>query len=127
MIRWLERVMFVGAVAKHRGVKASVVKAQYGQGRCLTASQALEAGMIDRVATLEETLKRLGARDVGMSGKPRAQRALGTAQASADMPSDMPSDMPMDAPDPDGDGDAPGDDTDELCPDCGATMDGDRC
>jgi signal peptide peptidase SppA len=33
--------MFVGAVAKHRGVKAGDVKANFGQGRCFTAKQAL--------------------------------------------------------------------------------------
>jgi hypothetical protein len=36
--------------------------------------------MIDRVATLEEVLKKLGAKDVGMSGRP--MRAFGTAGAA---------------------------------------------
>lgn len=63
--------MFVGAIAKHRGVKASDVEANYGQGRCLTAKQALAAGMVDRIATLEETIKRAG----GRSGGAGARRA----------------------------------------------------
>jgi HK97 family phage major capsid protein len=82
--------MFVSTVAKQRGTDAKTVNADYGQGRCLTARQALAAGMIDRVATLEETLKRLGAKNVGASGRPVV--ATGVAhqlqagfQASADL------------------------------------------
>jgi signal peptide peptidase SppA len=71
---------FVAAVAKHRGKKASEVNANFGQGRCFTAKQALAAGMIDRIATLEETLGKLGAKDVGMSGRP--PRAFGQAAAT---------------------------------------------
>lgn len=51
--------MFVNAVAKGRGVKASVVKSDYGQGRVVRAKNALAAGMVDRVATLEQTLGRV--------------------------------------------------------------------
>ncbi len=62
---------FVDAVAKGRGVSASDVRGGFGQGRLLTASQAKTAGMVDRIATLEETLARLGAR----GGVARAQNA----------------------------------------------------
>jgi ClpP class serine protease len=50
--------MFVAAVAKQRGTSTKTVNADFGQGRCFTAKQALAAGMIDRIATLEDTLKR---------------------------------------------------------------------
>lgn len=51
--------MFVGDVAKGRGVKASAVRSGYGEGRILTAKDALAAGMVDRVATLDETIARV--------------------------------------------------------------------
>lgn len=62
---------FVGAVAKHRGASAKDVRANYGQGRTLTAKQALAAGMVDRVATLEDTLAKLGVK----GGTARPMRA----------------------------------------------------
>ena len=48
--------MFVDAVASARGVKASDVRDGYGEGRILTASQALSAGLIDEVGTLDAVL-----------------------------------------------------------------------
>jgi len=53
---------FVRAVAKGRGVAADVVRESFGQGRMLLAKDAKAAGMIDGIATLEETVQRL-ARD----------------------------------------------------------------
>jgi signal peptide peptidase SppA len=51
--------MFVDAVAKGRGVTATKVKADFGQGRMVMASKALEAGMVDKIATYDATLARL--------------------------------------------------------------------
>jgi signal peptide peptidase SppA len=51
--------MFVAAVAKGRGVPVATVKADYGSGRMLLAKDAQAAGMIDRIATLDETIARL--------------------------------------------------------------------
>ncbi len=51
--------LFVGDVAKGRGISASEVKAKYGEGRVLTAKDAKAVGMIDRVAGVEETMRRL--------------------------------------------------------------------
>lgn len=51
---------FVNAVAKGRGVSASIVKKDYGQGRMLNSKDAKAAGMVDRVDTLEGVLARLG-------------------------------------------------------------------
>lgn len=50
---------FVGDVAKGRGVKPSEIRNGFGQGRTLSAEAALEAGLIDRIATLDETLARV--------------------------------------------------------------------
>ena len=65
MAYWQQRVddyygMFVSAVARGRDVKATEVKNGFGEGRMVGATQAKRLGMIDRVATLDETLARLG-------------------------------------------------------------------
>lgn len=52
--------MFVAAVARGRGVKGNVVKADFGKGRMLEAPQAVAAGMADKVGTLADTLQRFG-------------------------------------------------------------------
>lgn len=119
---------FVGAVAKHRGIKVSEVNENFGQGRCFTSKQALAVGMIDRIATLEDVLKKLGAKDVGMSGRP--QRAFGAAAATM-MGEELvrplmlgkaepKGDTPVD-PDPD-DSHEEDDDDDDLCPECQGEM-----
>lgn len=52
---------FVSAVAKFRGVTSAKVEADFGNGRTLRAKEALQVGLIDRIATLEEVLAELGA------------------------------------------------------------------
>ena len=51
--------MFLGDVAKGRGVTTDQVAATYGQGRTLLARKAQSAGMVDRIDTLEGTIARL--------------------------------------------------------------------
>lgn len=48
--------MFVEAVARGRGVEADQVRTGFGEGRSLTASEALTAGLVDDVATLESVV-----------------------------------------------------------------------
>lgn len=60
---------FVADVAKNRGVKKSVVKADYGQGLIFSGPDAVSRGMADRVATLDEVLSGLGVkRSIGRQG-----------------------------------------------------------
>jgi signal peptide peptidase SppA len=47
---------FVKAVATGRGVSQTKVREGFGQGRMLTAQAALDAGMVDRVATLQQVV-----------------------------------------------------------------------
>lgn len=54
--------MFRADVAEGRKVPVSTVDADYGQGRTLLAAAAKEAGMVDRIATLEQTVTRLQSR-----------------------------------------------------------------
>lgn len=50
----------VGDIAKGRGVTAAQVRNGYGEGRALDADDAKAAGLIDRIATLQDTLERAG-------------------------------------------------------------------
>ena len=52
--------MFTADVAKGRGVSQQEVTDGMGEGRTLTAKRAKGAGLVDRVATLNETISRLG-------------------------------------------------------------------
>jgi signal peptide peptidase SppA len=52
--------MFVTTVAENRHTTATRVHTTYGRGRMLTAKDALKAGMVDRVATLDQVLAKLG-------------------------------------------------------------------
>lgn len=51
--------MFTSAVAKGRGVPVASVRDGMGQGRCLLAADALAAGMIDGIDTLDGVVKRM--------------------------------------------------------------------
>lgn len=50
---------FVGDVAKGRGRKVSEVREGFGQGRMVSAAEAVKLGMADRVDTLEGVIARL--------------------------------------------------------------------
>lgn len=58
---------FVSDVARFRGVSASAVKRDFGRGWIVPAQQALEAGMIDRVAGMDQVISWL------QSGQPVAK------------------------------------------------------
>lgn len=51
--------LFIQAVARGRGVSAATVRESFGQGRTYTAQRAVERGMADRVATIEEVVRDL--------------------------------------------------------------------
>lgn len=50
---------FVEAVARNRNVKTSTVRDGFGEGRMVTAQQAVSLGMADRVETLESVINEL--------------------------------------------------------------------
>jgi capsid assembly protease len=65
---------FVADVAAGRGVKASEVKAGFGQGRVLVGKDAKAAGLVDRVDVLDNVLAKLtGTR--GLTGRAAAMAA----------------------------------------------------
>lgn len=51
---------FTAAVAKHRKVTTAKVESDFGAGRMMFAADALQVGLIDRIATLEQVLSELG-------------------------------------------------------------------
>ena len=59
--------LFVKAVARGRGVKASAVQNGFGEGRVLTAGDAVKAGMADRIGTLDDVLGKLGVKNSAAS------------------------------------------------------------
>lgn len=75
--------LFLAAVAAGRGVTPNTVAATFGQGRTLTASEALAVGMVDRIATLDQVLAGLiapqstgsAAPTVGLSRNPTGAAA----------------------------------------------------
>lgn len=72
---------FVAAVAAGRGAAKKQVEESYGKGRTLSARDALGAGMIDRIATFDETLARYARQE--NSNKNFARRAqLAAAKAA---------------------------------------------
>lgn len=50
---------FLADVALGRGVPVAQVRSGFGEGSVLTADDALAAGMVDRIATLDETVSRV--------------------------------------------------------------------
>lgn len=59
--------MFTGDVASYMGVSLKKVLADFGQGRCLQAADALTAGMVDGIATLDEVIAELAAEIAAMA------------------------------------------------------------
>lgn len=50
---------FVGDVAKGRGISAEAVRKDYGEGATLLAKDALAAGMVDGIETMDGVLRRI--------------------------------------------------------------------
>lgn len=59
--------MFTAAVAKHRGVSVANVKSQFGDGRVFTAQASVERGMADKIATLDQVVRRLNAGSLNLA------------------------------------------------------------
>ncbi len=78
--------MFVAAVARGRGTTEARVRADMGQGRMVTAKDAVKAGMADHVATLEQVMRRLGADGYESSG----QAAMGNGKPETVIENDSP-------------------------------------
>jgi signal peptide peptidase SppA len=69
---------FVSAVARHRDVAKGDVINGFGEGRTVTAAQAVKENMVDRIETFDAVIDRLMTRPRALAPKRRAgtQRAL---------------------------------------------------
>jgi signal peptide peptidase SppA len=72
---------FLSDVAKGRNTNVSAVADGYGEGRTFLAKKALAAGMVDRIDTLEATVRRFQPR--GALARPTAATVLPLQQAAA--------------------------------------------
>lgn len=78
--------MFTRAVAKGRGVPVADVREGFGEGRMVLARDALEMGMVDRIETIDETLRRLTASHKGAVANARANLEEPLAGANREEP-----------------------------------------
>lgn len=72
---------FVSSVAKYRDAKPSEVRSGYGEGRVLTAKDALSAGLVDRIETLDSVIARLSASRRAQSPRRRMAAELALHEA----------------------------------------------
>jgi signal peptide peptidase SppA len=79
---------FVADVAAGRGVPEKTVRRGYGEGRMLTAKNALEAGMVDGVETLDSVVRRTLAGDVGITSARRSEEKSTASLAASDFAAD---------------------------------------
>ncbi len=82
---------FTSAVAKFRGVKISDVRNGFGEGRVEKDTFAVEAGMADKIATLDETLRRVAT--MKPKGSMRAEEEIARISSASD--DNAPSDEPI--------------------------------
>ncbi|WP_109808412.1 S49 family peptidase [Sphingosinithalassobacter portus] len=68
--------MFVDRVAQGRNVSSDTVRNGFGEGRMVSASQAVKLGMADRIGTMAETLARFTSTSSGSGSRARRERAL---------------------------------------------------
>jgi signal peptide peptidase SppA len=73
-------VRFIGDVAKGRGLTTDAIRDGYGQGRSLPAEAALEAGLIDRIDTMDDTLARVTGTATAEPTRPAGLRPAATLQ-----------------------------------------------
>lgn len=65
--------MMTTRIAQARGVPVATVRDGFGEGRTVLAKKAVDQGMADRVATLDETIRRVAR---GAVGAPSTARAI---------------------------------------------------
>jgi signal peptide peptidase SppA len=79
---------FINTVARNRGVTPATVRDSFGEGRTVSARQAVELGMADRIGTLQETIDQL----LGSSNPPALMQALQPVNPAAEPDSSEPFD-----------------------------------
>jgi len=82
MVDYLYSV-FVADIAKQRGVDAETVLKNMADGRIFTGQQAVSAGLVDGVATMDRLIADLNAGTIGQQGRKARLAALNAALQSA--------------------------------------------
>lgn len=77
-------VMFVDDMAAGRGVSAAKVMADFGQGRVLTAANAVRVGMADAIGTFDDAMARLRSGKVQTRGATAESGYVEPLMAAAD-------------------------------------------
>jgi signal peptide peptidase SppA len=70
--------LFVGAIAEHRGVAVDTVLKDMADGRVFIGQQAIDAGLVDGVSTLDALIAKLNSE----RGTPASKTRAGVAQSS---------------------------------------------
>lgn len=73
---------FVDAVARNRGVKPAAVRTGFGEGRVVSAKQAIDLGMADRIGTLDDVINQLLNKST-MPATAQANQIINEPQADA--------------------------------------------
>jgi signal peptide peptidase SppA len=74
--------LFVGAVAKNRGVNTDVVLSDMADGRVFIGQQAIDAGLVDGIITLDALVEQLN-RERGISGRSPTPTRAGHARTTS--------------------------------------------
>lgn len=77
--------VFIGAVAKHRGITPDKVMSDYAQGWSLMGSEAVAAGMADRLGSFEGVFKEMTKGRQGMKTGTFAAMSFSEGMATADV------------------------------------------
>lgn len=77
---------FIATVARHRGTTPATVKEDFGQGGTLIGADAVRAGMVDRVGTMESVLAGLAAASPAQRATPRAAAAASSEHPNMNTP-----------------------------------------
>lgn len=67
---------FKRAMATNRGIRIDQVESKFGGGEMLSAEQAVEAGLVDRIATLDQAIARLTSRKTHASARASLAKAM---------------------------------------------------
>lgn len=73
---------FTQAVARGRGVPVAKVRSDFGKGRVFGADEALKSGMVDRIATFDQTVQRLAGRRSGAQAEDLTAGSLALKEAA---------------------------------------------
>lgn len=75
---------FVSGLAEYRNTSKATVRESYGQGRTMSADDALRVGLLDRIMTFENLLSKLAGMPTGVKGPSMASAEMAMMQMRRD-------------------------------------------